>query len=158
MKLFITLLFVCVSFPFLAQLSINTGNTQLDADLNSINVSANANIKVFNSELSVQYNVSEKKIEALRINTKMQPAEVFLTLEISKITNRSLDEVVKIYETNKAEGWGVIAKKMGIKPGSAEFHELKAATKSKKEKGSKGKSSPKGNPGNSGKGNSGKKK
>ena len=30
-----------------------------------------------------------------------------------------------MYEQDRGQGWGVIAKRMGIKPGSAEFHALK---------------------------------
>ena len=30
------------------------------------------------------------------------------------------------YRNNKGQGWGVIAKNLGIKPGSDEFHALKA--------------------------------
>ena len=36
-----------------------------------------------------------------------------------------MDIVLKEYKANKGRGWGVIAKKLGIKPGSKEFHELK---------------------------------
>jgi hypothetical protein len=33
--------------------------------------------------------------------------------------------VLEIYERDHGQGWGVIAKRLGIKPGSAEFHALK---------------------------------
>jgi hypothetical protein len=33
--------------------------------------------------------------------------------------------VLKEYKTSKGKGWGVIAKSLGIKPGSAEFQALK---------------------------------
>jgi hypothetical protein len=32
---------------------------------------------------------------------------------------------VDTYKRNKGKGWGVIAQRLGIKPGSAEFHRLK---------------------------------
>ena len=35
------------------------------------------------------------------------------------------EHVVDQYRKNKGQGWGVIAKSLGIKPGSAEFHALK---------------------------------
>jgi hypothetical protein len=33
--------------------------------------------------------------------------------------------VVREYKAHKGQGWGVIAKNLGIKPGSKEFHALK---------------------------------
>lgn len=35
------------------------------------------------------------------------------------------EQVVKVYKANQGKGWVVIAKSMGIKPGSAEFYSLK---------------------------------
>ena len=55
----------------------------------------------------------------------MTPADVYMTVGIAKITNKSIDEVVGEYKANKGKGWGVIAKRLGIKPGSKEFHALK---------------------------------
>jgi hypothetical protein len=53
-----------------------------------------------------------------------------------------VSEVVGLYSEKK--GWGAVAKDLGIKPGSEEFHELKANTvkkswkdKEKKNKGDK---------------------
>ena len=39
--------------------------------------------------------------------------------------------MVEVYKSNKSKGWGAIAKEMGIKPGSAEFHAMKKSMKSK---------------------------
>ena len=65
----------------------------------------------------------------------MEPAEIYLSLELSKLSGRSVDEVVEIYKVHKDKGWGYIAKQLGIKPGSAEFHKLKENTKNKEAKG-----------------------
>ena len=71
-------------------------------------------------------------------------------------------------ERNRGQGWGVIAQRMGIKPGSAEFHALKGHLGKSKARyeshggrgpGHSGKGAPRlddDGPGNSGKGNSGK--
>ena len=60
------------------------------------------------------------------------------------LSHRSWDEVLGEYKENNGKGWGVIAKNLGIKPGSREFHELKdddsgmiALAKGKKGKGYK---------------------
>ena len=138
----------------IAQINFNTGSKELDADLNSINVSAKADLTVFKTDLSVEFNVSTKEVNNL-FSLKMEPGEVYLTLEISKISKKSSIDVATCYKSNKSKGWGYIAKEMGIKPGSAEFHELKGSSKNKKSKGNKGNS--KGNSKGNGKGNSKKK-
>ena len=131
--LFIILLF-CV-YSATAQISFNTGSVQLDSDLNTINASASVNFGAFKSDLSVSYNVSEKKIEYMRGSLNMGPGEIYLALEISKLSKNPIDKVITIYENNKSKGWGYIAKEAGIKPGSPEFHQLKNNASSKKNKG-----------------------
>ena len=42
------------------------------------------------------------------------------------MTAKRPEAIVETYQTNRTKGWGVIAKELGIKPGSAEFHALKS--------------------------------
>ena len=132
--IFVFLLFLAVISN--AQISFNTGNAEFDADLNKINVNAKLDFGAFKTDLNLSYNISEKKIDYLSISVKMEPAEIYLTLELSKISGKPVDDVVEIYKVNKNKGWGYIAKQLGIKPGSPEFHKLKENIKNK---GSKGK-------------------
>jgi hypothetical protein len=46
-----------------------------------------------------------------------------------------LDELLTVYSKHKSNGWGVIAKQLGIKPGSAEFHQLKNRARTNQGKG-----------------------
>lgn len=150
----LSVLLVFAGTSAIGQISFNTGSAELDADLNSINVSAKADLTVFKTDLSVEFNVSTKEVDNL-FSLKMEPGEVYLTLEISKISKKSSTDVATCYKSNKSKGWGYIAKEMGIKPGSAEFHELKGKGKNKKSKSNKGNSN--GNSKGKGKGNSKKK-
>jgi hypothetical protein len=118
-----------------AQIPFNTGNAELDADLNKINANAKLDFGTFKTDLKLSYNISDKKIDYLCISVKMEPAEIYLSLELSKLSGRSVDEVVEIYKVHKDKGWGYIAKQLGIKPGSAEFHKLKENTKNIEAKG-----------------------
>ena len=67
----------------------------------------------------------------------MEPADVYMVVEIAGIQKITVEKVVESYKKNKGKGWGVIAKELGIKPGSKEFKELKERAKDKKEKGNK---------------------
>ncbi|WP_100613413.1 hypothetical protein [Confluentibacter citreus] len=117
-----------------AQISFNSGNVQLDSDLNIINTQARSDLSSFRKDLILSYNVSEKKLDYMGVNLGMVPGDMYLSLEISRIARVPLDDVLIVYRKHKAKGWGVIAKQLGIKPGSAEFHQLKNRASSKKGK------------------------
>ena len=44
---------------------------------------------------------------------------------MASIIGRPCRYVVDMYEADRGQGWGVVAQRLGIKPGSAEFHRLK---------------------------------
>ncbi|WP_370480316.1 hypothetical protein [Tamlana flava] len=117
-----------------AQISFNSGSAQLDSDLKAINTQASLNLSLFNKEMHVSYHVSEKKLNYMSVSLGMIPGEIYFSLEISKIAKVSLDRVLTIYKNHKSRGWGVIAKELGIKPGSVEFHQLKKSASSRKDK------------------------
>ena len=110
----------------------NTGDAELDITLNEMNTNAKLNLTAFKSDLKLSFSITDAKLDQLFV--KMQPAEVYYALEIAKLATKDIDVVVKSYETNKSKGWGVIAKEMGIKPGSKEFHALKNKAKGKSDK------------------------
>lgn len=130
----------------MAQLSFNTGDATLEAELNLLNDDAKKDLSTFKSNMATTLDVTKEKIQSL-LDKAMEPAEIILSGRIADISGNSLDDVVKSYEANKDKGWGYIAKEMGIKPGSPEFHALKG----------KGKSGNKGGNGNSGNKGKGKK-
>jgi hypothetical protein len=139
--LILTVIFTGVSN---AQVIFNTGSADLDADLGKINADASLDFGAFKTDLAISYGVSEKKIDYLSISVKMEPAEIYLALELSELSGKSIDHVIEVYQVNRTKGWGVIARELGIKPGSPEFHNLKNNAKNKDFKGSgKNKGKPK---------------
>jgi hypothetical protein len=144
MKLIALILIAFTSATIYSQISFNTGSTELDANLNTINADAEVDLGIFKADLSAEFNVTTKKLDYM-FSIGMEAGEVYLSLEISSIANKPIDDVVKSYSANKSKGWGYIAKEMGIKPGSAEFHALKGNSKNKKEKNKGGKGNGKGN-------------
>jgi len=110
------------------QYNAHTGDTKLDLQLNEMNIKARANMNDFVSTLGFQYQTSTSKINHLMLDYNFTPADVYMTLSISRETDRSIHDVAHAYKNNKSKGWGVVAKKMGIKPGSKAFHQLKSGT------------------------------
>ena len=74
--------------------------------------------------MSVTFGVSSHEVDGL-FKVFDSPADVYMTLRIGEVAKVPTDRVVIEYRTNKSQGWGVIAKNLGIKPGSSEFHALK---------------------------------
>jgi len=145
----IILLSTALSF---GQISFNTGSTELDANLNIINSDAKSDLPSFKASLNTEFSVSTKKVDYM-LSLNMAPGEIYISLSVANIGGKPIDDVIDCYKRNKSKGWGYIAKEMGIKPGSAEFHALKGKGKNKSSKGKSG-NSGKGN--SNGKGNNGK--
>lgn len=135
MKNIIILFFALLPFMSSAQMAYKTGNGQLDADLNRIDARAKLDFGAFKAEMSISYDVSEKKIEYMHGSLEMTAGEIYIALEISKLSKTPIDDILHIYSNHKGKGWGYIAKEAGIKPGSPEFHQLKNNAKYKGQKG-----------------------
>lgn len=127
-----------VSFLFAEGVAVNyngsTGDKSLDLELGNLNLSATADKDNFIKDMSATYNTSEATIKGMIETDRMEPADIFMSFEISRLSKKKVDDVVAEYKKSKARGWGFIAKQMGIKPGSPQFKELKAKAKAKNDK------------------------
>ena len=103
----------------------NTGDVELNATLGNLNLEARGNLPEFIANLSVTYKVSQETVENLLVKEAMTPADAYMTVGLANITEKPIETVVETYKANRGKGWGVIAKQLGIKPGSKEFHALK---------------------------------
>jgi len=99
----------------------------------------------FRARLATRFQVGDAKISAVLSNMP-EPAHAYMALRLGELSHQPVERVMEEYNKNKGKGWGVLAKNLGIKPGSAEFHALKRghdmdAGKGKKaSKGKEGKS------------------
>ncbi len=139
-KLYFLFLFIATVSSVYAQ--YNTGDIQLNASLSLIDDDAKLNFTLFKSDISATYSVSTAKIDSWSVQFGMRAGDIYIALEIAKLTQKPADEVVKVYQANKTKGWGAISKELGIKPGSPEFHALKDGADTRTKKG-KGKGKPK---------------
>lgn len=115
-----------------------SGDTELDASLKVVNTDGNKDLSAFKLNLTQSFSVPMPKVEAA-FKVGMTPGDALMAFQISSITRRPIEDVITVYKKSKSKGWGAMAKEMGIKPGSAEFHALKGKVKEK----SKGNSKPK---------------
>ena len=96
----------------------------LDSFLSSVNVQARADLPGFHAKVSAQFGVPVPQVEAV-LGMVATPADAFMVFQLGQMAHRPPETVVQTYQAHKGKGWGVIAKELGIKPGSREFHALK---------------------------------
>jgi hypothetical protein len=123
MKRLLYITCILLSSLSFGQINFNTGDSKLEAELNIANTEAEKDLPTFKNNLNLEFGISIPIIEDL-LNI-MKPAEALLSARISVIINKPITVVMESYAANKDKGWGQIAKELGIKPGSAEFHALK---------------------------------
>lgn len=113
-------LFVCTLL-----LSLSTAaHASLDGFLANLNIQARADLPGFKAKVSAQFGVPAPKVEAVFAQVA-SPADVFMTFQLGQMARKQPEVVLQTYKVSKSKGWGVMAKELGIKPGSAEFHALK---------------------------------
>ena len=79
----------------------------------NLNIEAKADLANFKADLSISYKVPVVKIDYLFETMEMEPADVYMSLEIAALANKTLDDVIIVYDGNRDKGWGFIAKKWG---------------------------------------------
>ena len=110
-------------FFFVTGLSV-VAHAELESFLSSVNVQARADVNGFSVRLGAQFGVPVPQVQAI-MRVVESPADAFMCLQLSQMAHKQPEVVLRTYESHKGKGWGVIAKELGIKPGSAEFHALK---------------------------------
>lgn len=141
--LLIMVLFSHLSWAQETEFLPNTGDNEMDIFLKKVNSDAKKDVAAFKNMVANKFNIVKEDVEKLL--TDMLPGDVYMAAQVAKATKKSLTEVSTTYKKNKGKGWGVMAKELGIKPGSAEFHALKKSMKKSggKDKGGKGKNKEK---------------
>ena len=104
----------------------STGDRQLDATLGSLGNEAKADPGGFVGLISSRYGVPEREIRQAREKYGLGAGDLFMATALARASGRPVVSIAGEYRKNQGRGWGVMAKSLGIKPGSKEFHELKA--------------------------------
>jgi hypothetical protein len=119
---FLALLFNGVAFAQQAK----TGDRKLDSWLGKINERAKADPDGFIRHLSQKLNIPEEEIRQAKERHGLSYGDTYMATALSRLSKRPVGAVAEDYGQNRGRGWGVMALNMGIKPGSPEFHQMKA--------------------------------
>jgi len=96
----------------------------LDSFLENLNIEADSDRHEAGLNIGYHFGVPLSEVENIA-NITGSLADAFMILQMGRWTGLSRDRIMREYAAGKGQGWGVIAKRLGIKPGSAEFHALK---------------------------------
>ena len=137
--------------------NFRTGDVWVDTQLGYFSDYGRRDRSYFVDDLVGSYGAPRYLVNELLDKRRWDPGDVYYAAALAYTARRPLLDVTREYDNNKGQGWGVIAQRMGIKPGSAEFHALKGHMGKSKGRfdtrgGGKGKPVDGGGPGNSGKG------
>ncbi len=99
-------------------------HADLDDFLSKLNDQAKTDLNRFSAKVSAQFGVPVPTVDDI-LKKVAAPADAFMVLQLGLMAHKQPEAVLQTYQGNKGKGWGVIAKELGIKPGSPEFHALK---------------------------------
>jgi hypothetical protein len=118
MKLIRILVLVCMVLLFGSSAAVAG-----DFDwIKGFNIQAEQDPSGFRVRLAARFQIGNAQIDAVLSNVK-NPADAYIALRLGEMSRQPVDHVIRQYKAGK--GWGAVAKSLGIKPGSKEFHALK---------------------------------
>jgi hypothetical protein len=88
------------------------------------NIRAEADLSGFRARLAARFKIGDMQINTVLSNVE-KPADAYMVLRLGEMSKQPTDYVIEKYKSGKGKGWGALAKSLGIKPGSKEFHALK---------------------------------
>lgn len=106
-------------------LLVSSGAAAGDFDwVNDFNIRVQADPTGFRARIAARFQLGDAQITAVLGNVST-PADAYIVWRLGEMSRHPTDYVLREYKASKGKGWGVIAKNLGIKPGSEEFHALK---------------------------------
>ena len=102
-----------------------SGDVWVDSQLNDVNRYGSRYREPFVNEMVRYYGAPRDLVTELLGQRNWAPGDVYYACSIAQVLGRPCRYVVEEWDRDHGQGWGEVAKRLGIKPGSAEFHRLK---------------------------------
>lgn len=101
-----------------------SGDTWIDVTLGDMNRYGARYRDPFVDEM-VRYHAAPRDLVVDLLARHWAPGDIYYACALAQQVGRPCRYVVEIWERDHAQGWGAIARRLGIKPGSTQFHQLK---------------------------------
>ncbi|WP_149194994.1 hypothetical protein [Luteimonas suaedae] len=108
--------------------NVRTGDVWVDNRLGEINDYGRHYRDPFIDEMTTHYGAPRPLVLELLDERRWAPGDVYYACAIAHALGMPCLDVVREYDRNPGQGWGAVAQRLGIKPGSSEFHALKRGT------------------------------
>jgi hypothetical protein len=105
--------------------NFRTGDAWVDTELGHFSDYGRRDRDYFVEDVVGSYGAPRYLVNELLDKRRWDPGDVYYAAALAYQSRRPLGDVAREFENSKGQGWGVVAQRMGIKPGSAEFHALK---------------------------------
>ena len=92
--------------------------------MKDFSLKAEADPSGFKAKLCSRFKIGDAEFNAV-ISSVDDSADAYMVLRLGEMAEKPTEEVIGKYKSGKGKGWGSLAKSLGIKPGSQEFHALK---------------------------------
>ncbi|GAB3348039.1 hypothetical protein [Lysobacter tyrosinilyticus] len=102
-----------------------SGDVWVDTWLGDMNRYGARYPEPFIDEMVRYHDVPRPLVVDLLRSRHWAPGDVYFACALASALGRPCRYVVDYYDAAPGQGWGVIAQRLGIKPGSPEFHRLK---------------------------------
>lgn len=102
-----------------------TGDVWVDTQLRDMNQYGVDDRDFFIDELVDNFGAPRYLVTELLTTRHWAPGDVYYACALAYRAHRPCGDVVHLYEHDHGHGWGEIAQRMGVAPGSPAFHALK---------------------------------
>lgn len=102
-----------------------SGDVWVDTWLSDVNRYGSRYRDPFVDEMVRYHGAPRDLVTDLLVTRRWAPGDVYFACALASVIGRPCRYVADVWERDHAQGWGNVAKGLGIKPGSAEFHRLK---------------------------------
>ena len=128
------LLALGLAFSFNAQAQVDnyifgfnprTGDVWMDTQLSDMNRYERVDRNYFIDDVVNSFGAPRYVVNEYIVDRRWAPGDVYYGCALAYQLRVPCQNVLSDYDKNHGQGWGVIAKRMGIRPGSAAFHALK---------------------------------
>ena len=102
-----------------------TGDAWVDTWLDDVNRYGRVYREPFVDELVRYRGAPRELVVELLSRPGWTPGDVYYACSLASVLGRPCRYIADEYELDRDAGWGALAQRLGVKPGSAEFHRLK---------------------------------
>lgn len=102
-----------------------SGDAWIDRQLADTNSYAARYPQSFADEMARYYSVPRDYVEAMLLQPSWEAGDILMACALAQVAAQPCRAVVREWSRDHAEGWGGVARRLQVKPGSRQYRELR---------------------------------